>query len=1207
MAAASLIVFSSSSPNLYQLPPITPPSVQEKSKILISSSPGLLSPSCFVKPRPSGLKIGSRAQQAPDGAQIGFASAGSLWKVDGLEIEKRRNQDRATEDPEPKTKASTGKLVKPKNAERRQIDGEPALKKQKLDEYAYLEPDESALKKRKTEAAIRPTATQSIARHGRGPKTTSAITEYALDAPASVEDNACLREKATRKPKKAVKKSPKLDDVVAGVPVQQIQDGDRSQISAPNPTTRSADYALEAFPQTNSIQNTGQRANQERQEAPKDGVQIAAADHDPLKAPAQGLTGEPNNAIALGESAKRKSKKPRKKVSSAVIADGEAIEAPVKKPRKRKKSESIILNSDEPELFNPTATTSNYFKAAPCDVTDTIENLTRSMTADISIVDRAAAESVTIARHIENKPMKTGQISQLDCEKGVTPLTDKKQSYYFSNANTKGSLEAETFRAEPTKRDGSIMTPAENGVAAGVSLPAPSKRRDWTPVKDNVQLDSIGRCPSTADSEPSTGPQRQLMEILGGFGYVSNDAETIISERSAAGEAITKRTRIELGPAVGIGSGSRSEEQLAEPSPPKAAKQKKGRKKAQTITALATAAFQPPKENNTDEATMSLFFSPTTHDSRSKELNTEQAKPAKAKSTKARRPRKPKDNDNLNAKNARPKKASKAKKPKVKFNEADYRSKLYSPARATALFKVQNILFATSSQLAMDEPASFIRDMQVAIQQSELVPMIEADGAPLFSQGLFSQAQHSPQGKSCAKVPTAPHGTCLSIEQARRELWCVSSRDLAGGVLKSEGVPAVEARDDPEEQIGCGLAPLPGHVSERAGADFVAKEVHAAPATVVVDLCNTSPIAIPDHAGPALESGQDLPLEQQEADRDQSLQLHQHAEGSDDWMFLESSSPLQASVAVAVSATDHNPLYHSDAKLLSPRRFRTPLSPLNANTMIATVWPREKAIPSRQIRPLSYTAVEQDRKSRSKSPVKKGPGRPLKKTATTNISPSPSKRRGRPPKTKTLESDPSQLPKPKNQIKSVSASQPNEQTDFIDIDDIIDPDSPTTPSPPRRRATSSPPIVQPLTLSPSIQAKAPAAAVPALKAKDSHWTTIRTDLFSRIFAVITSTPRSNDASRPTWYEKILLYDPIVLEDLTAWVNEQGLRVEVKKPKPKAKKRGRKKKATEATEEVVEWEVEREHVQAWMVQKFCEEKSICCLWKEGLRGGVRTRY
>jgi hypothetical protein len=182
-----------------------------------------------------------------------------------------------------------------------------------------------------------------------------------------------------------------------------------------------------------------------------------------------------------------------------------------------------------------------------------------------------------------------------------------------------------------------------------------------------------------------------------------------------------------------------------------------------------------------------------------------------------------------------------------------------------------------------------------------------------------------------------------------------------------------------------------------------------------------------------------------------------------------------------------------------------------------------------------------------------------------------------------------------------------ETASWIDIDDIYDSDSPATPSPPRRRATSSPPAVRPLTLSPSIQVKAPSLAAPTLTSKDTSWVSIHKDLFERITAVVKSAPPSNDGNKPSWYEKILLYDPIVLEDITAWLNEQGLRVEARRHKPRAKKRGRKRKDAEPEVEEVEWEVREEPLQAWMVQKWCQEKSICCLWREGLRGGVKTRY
>jgi Slx4 endonuclease len=60
---------------------------------------------------------------------------------------------------------------------------------------------------------------------------------------------------------------------------------------------------------------------------------------------------------------------------------------------------------------------------------------------------------------------------------------------------------------------------------------------------------------------------------------------------------------------------------------------------------------------------------------------------------------------------------------------------------------------------------------------------------------------------------------------------------------------------------------------------------------------------------------------------------------------------------------------------------------------------------------------------------------------------------------------------------------------------------------------------------------------------------------------------------PTWHEKILLFDPIILEDLTAWLNMEGLgRVD-----------------------------EDREVSALDVRDWCESNSICCLWRGGWRG------
>jgi len=64
---------------------------------------------------------------------------------------------------------------------------------------------------------------------------------------------------------------------------------------------------------------------------------------------------------------------------------------------------------------------------------------------------------------------------------------------------------------------------------------------------------------------------------------------------------------------------------------------------------------------------------------------------------------------------------------------------------------------------------------------------------------------------------------------------------------------------------------------------------------------------------------------------------------------------------------------------------------------------------------------------------------------------------------------------------------------------------------------------------------------------------------------------SSHASRihPTWQEKIVMYDPIVLEDLTTWLNVEGLGLVG----------------------------EDREVHTGIVREWCESRGICCCWKK----------
>jgi hypothetical protein len=81
------------------------------------------------------------------------------------------------------------------------------------------------------------------------------------------------------------------------------------------------------------------------------------------------------------------------------------------------------------------------------------------------------------------------------------------------------------------------------------------------------------------------------------------------------------------------------------------------------------------------------------------------------------------------------------------------------------------------------------------------------------------------------------------------------------------------------------------------------------------------------------------------------------------------------------------------------------------------------------------------------------------------------------------------------------------------------------------------------------------------------------DLYDQITKAIRSQPRRNQPGSTqepslTWYEKILLYDPVLLEDLATWLNTEGLGLIG----------------------------EDREVGTGLVRKWCESKGVCCTYR-----------
>ncbi|KAI1464176.1 uncharacterized protein F4812DRAFT_443663 [Daldinia caldariorum] len=213
---------------------------------------------------------------------------------------------------------------------------------------------------------------------------------------------------------------------------------------------------------------------------------------------------------------------------------------------------------------------------------------------------------------------------------------------------------------------------------------------------------------------------------------------------------------------------------------------------------------------------------------------------------------------------------------------------------------------------------------------------------------------------------------------------------------------------------------------------------------------------------------------------------------------------------------------------------------------------------------------------------------PKRKQATTTITQpeNPPKRRGRPRKDSASKTEAEASTAKASTTKAARAAKatttkkprsPRKKNAAVKSIEIADSDvegsvlsfsSPSrASSPDYDRIFSSPPAVD---LSLSEDADMSLALAP---------TDQQADLFRQITKAVTSAPRSQDPANPSWHEKMLLYDPIILEDLAAWLNAGALG-----------KVG------------YDDEVSPEDVKKW-----CESKSVICLWRVNTRGKERKRY
>ena len=652
------------------------------------------------------------------------------------------------------------------------------------------------------------------------------------------------------------------------------------------------------------------------------------------------------------------------------------------------------------------------------------------------------------------------------------------------------------------------------------------RRKEWTPCKDTAPnpilsaglekfVDPKLLINTTVANEPQI---TRFGDLLGDFGFIQKEGNSVITcdtTRQGNGEATVKRRKIELVNGV-----------PAPRFPEKPKRCKSPKKKPQTVTAKATAPFAPAK--STDAPSLLQFFGAS---ATAESVTPARSVPCSPDTSLTARRRSP----------VRKTVTSKSMKTKVK-KSVQKQPILLSPESAMKNARNQELIFGTSSQLAREESPTFIRDLQQAMKESE--PTAEQKQARSKDYEFLDL----PSGRS--------RSSNVQAIKASRSLWSAASRDINGSLVEVE---TVDLADSPKPFC---MVAKSANVTKKSGAseprllsnEEIGQSHESQGVSIVAKLSlDTSS---------ALQQEQELVMPRSVAEA--ALRARP-----------KSKSPVKKAFA-GKPAMNQMPNYEgfTDVQLrkeVTSNGFKRKKKREEMIALLGRCWesktsmalqevPANVSLPQPAKESINADDTEQSSPSKKRGRPPKVPN-PVAMNGAKDNNASPKRPRGRPKK------DPNATTPQKR--KPDAKSVPSESTVSAADDEIYD-SSPPTPSPPRRR--SPPKTLDQLPLSLPLGTSTTIANT-TVKAMD------RVHLFSQITRAVTTFPPSHDPKNLTWFEKMLMYDPIVLEDLTIWLNTEGLG-----------KIG-----------------EDDEVWPGLVKEWCEERSVCCLWRENLRGGARGRW
>lgn len=479
-----------------------------------------------------------------------------------------------------------------------------------------------------------------------------------------------------------------------------------------------------------------------------------------------------------------------------------------------------------------------------------------------------------------------------------------------------------------------------------------------------------------------------------------------------------------------------------------------------------------------------------------------------------------------------------------------------SPEAAFKALDQQDVVFGTCSQLERDDSPETLREMQRATRASE--SLVFGERGVDSSSALEQTARTQPSSGSMSRFTGA------------RNLWSVAGRDTGGSLVQAQTVANIDLTE----------------------ASSVSKKTDASKTTSNLDLSDDEWLALDD--GKTSTS---------RGTRSSSTKALEPPADSNPPTAAVLAPPVQDTQLTAAKSQQTTesvqqpsmPQYSgfTDAELsrqVAAYGFKSVKRREKMIDLLQKCWESKHGKASQLVDVSSQPSqaeiatVAPSKTTTSPKPKSKGKTKP-KKTASTSTE-------------AATRTENVMLTSPKrNQKPSSKAGRPSPSS-YIDIEEIQDSEDEVflSPSQVQKRYTE---IFSNATTSgqnPSLEVmtkdrpqtptkrKAPASktsrsknssSFAAASKKDESSATECTSLLDisiQITKAVRAQPQlltSGSRSRPTWHEKILMYDPIVLEDFTSWLNVEGLGLI-----------GEDREVGTAT-----------------VREWCEGKGICCCWKK----------